>query len=229
MAQKPSKPEGRAVSPRFRKRTKEAKPAKRRDEWLDDVTPILQELDKQTDRGVAIIAGSFLDKLLALVIERRLLPLDDDKMPSNQRKALFGRMAPLSTFSAKIKIGFAIGLYNVVAYRQFEMIREVRNKFAHRLEALDFNHPDIAKIVNDPDRHSLIKDGCSPRSEFMLAFSVLTVMLYSEMELEDLRLPYLMQTHPNVFADAVRWAQKLQGSRSEPQPSPHQSNGDGET
>jgi hypothetical protein len=27
------------------------------------------------------------------------------------------------------------------------MIREVRNEFAHRLEALDFNHPEIAELL----------------------------------------------------------------------------------
>src|SRR5664279_2548110 len=97
MAEKPPKPENRDRSPRFKQRNKTNQPKARAEV---DPNAIVDELKKQTDRGAAILAAAVLDQMLETVIEKRLLIFD-----SKQRKALLGRMAPLSTFSAKIEIG----------------------------------------------------------------------------------------------------------------------------
>jgi DNA-binding MltR family transcriptional regulator len=226
MIERPPKPEGQPASPRFKKRSKDKDTSKSRDEWLNDVTPILQELQGQTHRGAAIIAGSFLDKLLELVIERRLLALSGEEISENQRKALFGRMAPLSTFSAKIEIGFGIGLFNASAYSNFEMIRDVRNKFAHQLAAIDFDHPEIAEIVNNPSRSPVIRDGGPPRDEFLLAFALLAGMLYAE-RTSDIRIHPLSETHPDIFSSVIELVRTIQASVVQKrQPDPHADTGD---
>jgi hypothetical protein len=100
------------------------------------------EIDKQTDRGAAIVAATVLDNILENLIAARLI------IPSpKHKKALFGQYAPLSSFSAKIELGFALGLYDTERRASLDLIRDVRNKFAHRLEATGFDNPKIAAII----------------------------------------------------------------------------------
>jgi hypothetical protein len=199
MIDRPPKPEGRPSSPRFRDRKKEgAKPNKR--ELPDDLNPIMAELMKQSDRGAAIIAGSVLEQILEAAIKARLRPL-----LGGQQKALFGRMAPLSTFSAKIELGFVIGLYSEAAYTNLNMIREVRNKFAHEFDALSFDHPLVAKIILNPDRPRLLKSTAAekPKGQFMGAFGVLGSLLLA-MKFQNIQLPSVAETHGEVLREMGR-------------------------
>ena len=98
-----------------------------------DWRPFTVELEQQTPRGAAIVAAAVLEDLLALVIQRRLIELS-----SKRTEALFGKMAPLSTFSAKIEMGFALGLYGEDGRAYLDLIRDVRNKFAHKFDPLTF-------------------------------------------------------------------------------------------
>jgi len=52
---------------------------------------------------------------------------------------LFGGDAPLATFSSKIKLAFALGLITRKTRRQLDVIRQLRNDFAHARGALDFD------------------------------------------------------------------------------------------
>jgi hypothetical protein len=58
-------------------------------------------------------------------------------------------MRPLSSFSAKIELGFALGLYDDKLRHPLNMIRDVRNEFAHNMDATSFDHPDVAKLIDD--------------------------------------------------------------------------------
>jgi DNA-binding MltR family transcriptional regulator len=205
MANKPPKPENKTAAPRFKKRGDNDQTVAGSADPIRDSAAIGAELKAQTDRGAAIIAGSVLDQLLKNVIEARLLSLD-----KKQQNALFGRMAPLSTFSAKIEIGFAIGIYPIVAYRQLKMIQKVRNEFAHRIEAIKFDHPEIMKIINHPDRKRSVMaaSAVKPRDEFLVTFSLLTVMLYSVMN-ANIRLHTLQQTHPTIFSEASAMVRQI--------------------
>ncbi len=116
-----------------------------------------------------------------------------------QRKALFGRMAPLSTFSAKIELGYAVGLYSEPFHTNLNMIREVRNRFAHSFNALSFNHPDIGKIIENARRHRLLTGDLSTnRNEFMAAFALVGAFLLA-MRFQNIQLPSLGQTHVDTF------------------------------
>lgn len=190
MTRRPPKPENGPSSPRFKSRKPNQEKA---NELSDDLGPIMAELQKQSDRGAAIIAGSLLEQILETAIKGRLRALSTD-----QHKALFGRMAPLSTFSAKIEIGFAIGLYTEATYRNLNMLRQVRNEFAHKLGALSFDHPDIAKIINDPKRTGLLTSRGKPRADFMTTFAVLGALLLA-MKFHDVRLPHVSETHGQVL------------------------------
>jgi hypothetical protein len=163
----------------------------------DQVTAVLQELEKQTDRGAGIIAAAVLEEILEIVLRKRLL-----KLSNRHADELFGPMKALSSFSAKIEIGFALGLFSEAGYRHLNVIRDVRNKFAHRIAALTFDHPDIAKIIDEgifPKPSANIKK----RDAFLGVWRVLAVLLYAENR-DDIRIQSLSQTHPKLFNEVAR-------------------------
>ena len=69
----------------------------------------------------------------------RLKTPDDEKAAED----LFGRMRPLSTFSAKIDLGLVLVLYRPQVWRDLDNIRDIRNEFAHADEPRDFNFQKI--------------------------------------------------------------------------------------
>ncbi|WP_426436038.1 transcriptional regulator [Bradyrhizobium genosp. P] len=88
----------------------------------------LEELNGETDRGVALVATSFLDKLLTDALAAFML-----RNESND-KLLSGFNAPFGTLSTRITGCHALGLITDAEAKQCDTLRKVRNKFAHRVE-----------------------------------------------------------------------------------------------
>ena len=103
----------------------------------------LDEIEKQTDRGAALIAASVIDGLLEHLIIARLVELS-----SNRKKELFEQSnGPLRSLSSKIELGFALGLFNEERRQSLHLIRDVRNAFAHRMDPISFEDPEISTKV----------------------------------------------------------------------------------
>jgi hypothetical protein len=88
----------------------------------------LLQLGSETDRGVALVVTSFIDKLLgdalaAFLIENR-----------SAKSLLTGFNAPLGTLSTKIAAAHAFGLIADDEMRECHILRRVRNEFAHEIE-----------------------------------------------------------------------------------------------
>lgn len=104
------------------------KPFSETNPHLNGFTDFLAEFNKETERGTALAAAAMLDELLGRIIESFLIPNKGSKA------LLDGFNAPLGTFSARIASAFALGLLSEVEYRQCELIRKVRNEFAHQIK-----------------------------------------------------------------------------------------------
>jgi hypothetical protein len=90
-------------------------------------------LTKETDRGCALFAASYLDKALSDLLYCALAY--DPKIETD----LFnGANSPLHSFSSKIKFVFYLGKLSKVERADLDLIRKVRNEFAHNAEAIDF-------------------------------------------------------------------------------------------
>src|SRR5258708_40156 len=92
------------------------------------------------DRAVVLVAATLLDQFLKTAILTRLVTLN-----SEEDDGLFGANdnSPLSSFSARIKIGYALGIYDRQFRRDLDMIRAIRNVFAHAHGHVDFNSPAV--------------------------------------------------------------------------------------
>ncbi len=123
------------------------------------------EIGEASDRAVAIFASAILDNELAKALEGKFVSLSDQR-----RDKLFEGYGALSTFSAKIDVGFALGLFGSETRGNLDRLRKIRNKFAHSGEPLKFSDPAItdlcAKITNT------LTTATAPRDRYMQATSL---------------------------------------------------------
>jgi hypothetical protein len=81
------------------------------------------ELEEETDRAAAILCAAFLDYELEKLLRRFFLD-------AKQSEELFNPMQPLSSFSARIKISYVLGLIDKDTYDDLNLVRRIRNMFA---------------------------------------------------------------------------------------------------
>jgi hypothetical protein len=96
------------------------------------------------DRAVALAVTALLEQFLEAAISTHL------EIDENEARKLFDddRDGPLSTFSRKIAMGYALGVYDSHVKSDLNFIRQIRNAFAHAKLHLDFDTPEIAAIIN---------------------------------------------------------------------------------
>jgi hypothetical protein len=100
----------------------------------------INAIEAHDDRSAAILAAAYLEDRLMSTIEARLVP--DAKI----RKKFFTGMGPLASFSAKIDLAYLMGTFDQKIAGMLHVIRQIRNEFAHNLEALSFNTPQIIEF-----------------------------------------------------------------------------------
>lgn len=91
------------------------------------------ELLSQSDRGAAVLGGAYADTVLGEALKSKLRDLN---LPNKEtlHKRLFRHYGPLSTFSARIDMAFALYLIGENTRHDLDIIRDIRNDFAHDLE-----------------------------------------------------------------------------------------------
>jgi len=102
----------------------------------------LAELFGANARAGAILAAVKVEMALATAIEREFRPISE-----GFRKQLFRTSnAPLSGMYGKILIGHALNIYSETVMRDLNIIREIRNKFAHEPNINSFNKRSISAL-----------------------------------------------------------------------------------
>lgn len=95
-------------------------------------------LTQESDRGCALFAAAFLDTTLEQLI--RAVLLDSKRVEED----LLQGTAPLATFSARIKFSYYLGLISAECRSELDIIRKIRNDFAHDASLISFDTPAIA-------------------------------------------------------------------------------------
>lgn len=94
---------------------------------LKGFVEFLDDLNKETERGVALVAAAMVDDQLGRTIEAFLIP------NKGSAALLEGFNAPLGSFASRIAAAFALGLISEEEHRECDLIRKVRNEFAHQV------------------------------------------------------------------------------------------------
>jgi DNA-binding MltR family transcriptional regulator len=174
---------------------------------------ILEEIYKQTDRGAALIAVSYLEQRLLDAIKSRLN--NDEKIEDK----LFKGSGALATFSSRIDLALLLGIYEPVIHKMLHQIREIRNEFAHEPSPRDFNSQRIKALCDnisisgkihmenrtDGSRVSMefIPDGTG-KLDFLNAIKYLLALLDMEIKTFPLRKP----AKPLFPVPAIKTSQK---------------------
>lgn len=112
-------------------------------EDLEYFSCFLKEFQDETDRGAALVGAALLDKQLHGLLLSHFL----DKKESLE--LLEGGSAPLGTFSARIKVTFCLGLITDLEHGELQLIRKIRNEFAHQPHGLTFQNGKISSLCGN--------------------------------------------------------------------------------
>jgi len=88
---------------------------------------LIEEMEGQSDRGVAIVGAAWVEEAMSVAIESFL------HSDSKAWQRLFGANGPMSTLSAKIDLAGLLGIISEVIRSDLHIIRDIRNEFAHQI------------------------------------------------------------------------------------------------
>ena len=168
---------------------------------MEEVLAFRRALTKETDRGCALFATSYLDKALSDLL---YCALAHDKKIEND---LFEGNAPLASFSARIKMAFYLGKISKVERRDLDLLRKIRNEFAHNANAIDFENEKIKSQCGELSFSYHDKDH-RPRGHFTAASLGILANIHSET---------LLCQSPEIKADNAPSEERKQKARDDAQ------------
>jgi DNA-binding MltR family transcriptional regulator len=146
-----------------------------------DVSSLRQAIKaftKQSDRGSALVAAAWVDDALEFYLRSYFRP--------NKKSAdrVLQPEGPLGTFSARISVAYLLRLISRDARDDMEIIRRIRNDFAHvrlQIRFSDQNIKDRCKRLNAAKAFQLGTDTPirSPRQMFLISAYFLSEYLLS--------------------------------------------------
>jgi DNA-binding MltR family transcriptional regulator len=103
---------------------------------------VVKSFNRESDRAAGILAGSFVEHFLKNLL-RGFLAKDAivDELFDNA-------FAPLASFSARAKLCFALGLIPKNLLNDLDIIRDIRNHFAHHPADTSFENPEVARLCS---------------------------------------------------------------------------------
>jgi len=101
---------------------------------------LTNEFQNESDRAAAVLVAAYLDYLLGELIAAKMTV-----EPEEVEKMLYQKgNGPLGTFSARINTAYCLGLLSKDELRDLNLIRKIRNDFAHQLIGMSFDTEIIA-------------------------------------------------------------------------------------
>jgi mannitol operon repressor len=139
---------------------------------MKDLQGFLQEFQNESSRAAVILGASFLDAQLRQILANFMID------PENAVDELLGdediHERPLSTFSARIKAAYCLGLISKNERDDLNLIRRIRNRFAHRLHDLTFDDKKIIGWCNSLKAPSMLPSALpTHRERFVVSIALL--------------------------------------------------------
>jgi DNA-binding MltR family transcriptional regulator len=130
-------------------------------------------LTKETPRGCTLVGAALLDERLLKLIQARMI----ERATANKFDSFFEGYGPLAGFAARTHLAYLVGFIGNSIYQDLCVIRDIRNRFAHSSEDLDFDDERIK--ANCAKLHHYMKQRISdnPRFQFIGAVATLDTVL----------------------------------------------------
>ena len=94
------------------------------------------------DRGAAILLATHLEDVLQFALIQRL------KIDHKRFNDIFGYDAAMGNFDRKVRVAHAIGIITDETRSTLDIIRRIRNAFAHALIPISFNTSEVANACS---------------------------------------------------------------------------------
>lgn len=143
---------------------------------------MLAETKREGDRACALILTANLDNRLREVLVAHFI-----QMSSALQKSLFEGTGALSSFSSRIRVTYSCGLLSEDEFHDLNIIRKVRNCFAHEEHGWSFATSEICALCSSLKMPTFIQSEYpelasnleTSRSTFQIAAASLTLLLMS--------------------------------------------------
>jgi len=99
-----------------------------------------QEFYLGSDRAAVILQSANIERSLETLLMAKMRR----QLSEDVKGRIFEGYGPLSTFSAKILMGYALDLYGPVFRHDLDIIKELRNGFAHVRLPLQLTQPELS-------------------------------------------------------------------------------------
>ena len=103
---------------------------------------ISDALSDESDRACVILAASWVDHFLGIKLAHEF-----GKGNADARSALFSSNGPFATFCASLNVAFCAGWIDRDLYHDLQLIRKMRNKFAHSIDSHSLNDEPFPSMV----------------------------------------------------------------------------------
>lgn len=105
---------------------------------------ILKELTESSDRSKVILGSAILEELLERLLKKYFISSNE-----NYYKNHFESSGFLSSFSSKVNLSYMLGLISKELYEDLEIIRNLRNKFAHMITQSSLSDQNALSLCNN--------------------------------------------------------------------------------
>lgn len=107
---------------------------------LTDYQLMVSLFENESDRGAAVLAGSYVENHLGLFLRSKM---NDNSVAER----MFSSEGSLSTFSQRIDLAQAFGFLSKEQCDDLHLIKKIRNHFAHHPKEASFNDKPVSDWV----------------------------------------------------------------------------------
>lgn len=108
---------------------------------LDNLNRFMRLVGKQDERAMVLALATFIEDTLGRLF------LAYFRSCKATKELVEGFNAPLGTLGSRIKAAYAFGLVTEQQFKDMELLRKIRNQFAHNWEGVSLERNDIAAMV----------------------------------------------------------------------------------
>jgi DNA-binding MltR family transcriptional regulator len=178
---------------------------KHEDEDFDRYYNFIQEFNKESDRAIVILAAAKIDQLLCEILEGTLLPV------TTAKDELLESDGPLASFSSRIALCTRMGLIDAELTRAMQLLRKIRNAFAHEVTGCSLEQGQqadrvrqLAKTMRLHPFYETARDlSAKDHSGLSAEFRACVAMVITRLEYWSMRVPRLNLQPITLFIPAT--------------------------
>lgn len=146
---------------------------------IEEFKNFRHSLNEESDRGCALMAAAFIEEKLGELLQ--LFCVDNKKI----YERLFENNGALATFSSKIDLAFLLGLIPKNIFDDLQLLRKIRNDFAHNSSHITFESSPIQERCYSFSILIKIQLRDHPRAYFIRTMT--TILFYINQQLRHIK------------------------------------------